>query len=156
MDEYGSESAIESIPITVAPEVTLTTPISGRIKVNRRRMGSTHNWSREYFTGFEFNYALSSNYDIESITYDYSFDSDRITFRKTEKVSGSQLQDKRNVDYSIHPFSKSTWEEYWNTGNNDGAFPRSKVWKNAQLTISVLLSNGKTYKFKGKLDMVES
>lgn len=154
MDEYGSESAIESIPITVAPEITLTTPISGKINIERERGGSTSG-RHEFYRGFEFKYALSSNYDIESITYDFSFDSDRITFGKTEKVSGTELPNKRNVDYSIQPFSKSTKQEYWNTGNRRGLFPFDQVWRNGQLTISVLLSNGKTYKFKGKLDIKE-
>ena len=196
MDEYGSESAIESIPVTVAPEVTLTTPISGSIKIHRKQnsnhenqyfefyrgfdfryalssnydiesitydfsfdssANSNHeNQYFEFYRGFDFRYALSSNYDIESITYDFSFDSSAITFRKTEKVSGSKIPNKRNVDFSIQPFSKDAYEEYWNTGTPYTAFPRDKVWRNAQVTISVLLSNGKTYRFKGKPDVVES
>ena len=158
MDEYGSESAVESIPITVTPEVTLTTPISGKIRINRRRVKGESEWYREYYRGFEFNYALSSKYDIESITYDYSFDSDRITFRKNLKVSGDQIENKRNVDYSTLPFTNNgedPWEEYWNTGTpRSNAFPDPQRWSNGQLTISVLLSNGKTYKFKGNLNVV--
>ena len=84
MDEYGSESAVESIPVTVTPEVTLTTPISGRINVRRDRGGST-NGRHEFYRGFEFKYALSSKYDIESITYDFSFDSSAITFGNRRK-----------------------------------------------------------------------
>ncbi len=156
MDEYGSESAIESIPVTVAPEVTLTTPISGSIKIHRKQNSNHENQYFEFYRGFDFRYALSSNYDIESITYDFSFDSSAITFRKTEKVSGSKIPNKRNVDFSIQPFSKDAYEEYWNTGTPYTAFPRDKVWRNAQVTISVLLSNGKTYRFKGKPDVVES
>ena len=158
MDEYGSESAIESIPITVTPEVTLTTPISGKIKVKRVRKDYTSDQYFEYYRGFEFNYALSSNYDIESITYDFSFDSSAITFRKTEKVSGTQIPNKRNVDFSIQPFSKDAWQEYWNKaghGKDGSKFFTNAIWSNGQLTISVLLSNGKTYKFKGKLNIQE-
>ena len=154
MDEYGSESAIESIPITVAPEITLTTPISGRINVKRVRKDYTSDQYFEYYRGFDFNYALSSKYDIESITYDFSFDSSAITFRKTEKVSGNQIPNKRNVDFSIHPSWEAVRQEYWNNGN-DGKFHRNAIWSNGQLTISVLLSNGKTYRFKGKLNIQE-
>ena len=154
MDEYGSESAIESIPVTVAPEVTLTTPISGKIKASRVRKDYSSKKYFEFYKGFEFNYALSSNYDIESITYDFSFDSAAMTFRKTEKVSGSQLPNKRNVDFSIQPFSKDAHQEYWNRGN-DGKFYQNAIWSNGQLTISVLLSNGKTYRFKGNLNIQE-
>lgn len=156
MDEYGSESAVESIPVTVVPEVTLTTPISGKIKIDRRRNSGHHNEYFEFFTGYEFKYALSSNYDIESITYDFSFDSSAITFRKTEKVSGSKIPNKRNVDFSIQPFSKDAYEEYWNTaghGNHGNKFFGNAIWSNGKLTISVLLSNGKTYRFKGNLDI---
>ena len=158
MDEYGSESAVESIPITVTPEITLTTPISGRINVKRVRKDYTSDQYFEYYRGFDFNYALSSKYDIESITYDFSFDSSAITFRKTEKVSGNQIPNKRNVDYSIQPFSKPAWEEYWNKaghGKDGNKFFANARWSNGQLTISVLLSNGKTYRFKGKLNIQE-
>lgn len=154
MDEYGSESAVESIPVTVAPEVTLTTPINAKIKIFRRRNKGTHKEYFEYYRGVDFRYALSSNYDIESITYDFSFDSSNITFGKSEKVSGSQLPNKRNVDYTINPFSKDAYEEYWNKGH-DSKFYDNARWSNGQLTISVLLSNRKTYKFKSKLDIVE-
>ena len=154
MDEYGSESAVESIPVTVVPEVTLTTPINGNIKIHRRRNRGHHEEYFEFYRGFDFRYALSSNYDIESITYDFSFDSSAITFGKTEKVSGSQLPNKRNVDYTVNPFSKDAYEEYWNKGN-DGKFYRDARWSNGQLTMSVLLSNGKTYKFKAKLNIKE-
>ena len=158
MDEYGSESAVESIPITVAPEVTLTTPISGKIKIERVRKDNSHDQYFEFYRGFDFRYALSSNYDIESITYEFSFDSSAITFGKTEKVSGTQLPNKRNVDYSAHPFSISTRQEYWNTaghGKNGNKFYKDARWSNGKLTITVLLSNGKTYKFNTKLDIVE-
>ena len=158
MDEYGSESAIESIPVTVAPEVTLTTPISGKINIKRERKKYQSEQYFEFYRGFESKYALSSNYDIESITYDISFDSSTMTFRKTEKVSGNQIPNKRNVDYTIQPFSKPAWQEYWNTaghGKDGNKFFPDARWKNGQLTITVLLSNGKTYKFKGKLDFQE-
>ena len=69
-------------------------------------------------------------------------------------MSGSQLPNKRNVDYTVNPFSKAAYEEYWNRGH-DGKFYDNARWSNGQLTISVLLSNGKTYKFKAKLDIVE-
>lgn len=154
MDEYGSESAIESIPITVAPEITLTTPISGRIKASRKRKDWNSDLYFEFYRGYEFNYALSSKYDIESITYDFSFDSAAMTFRKSVKLSGSQIPNKRNVDFSIHPSWEAVRQEYWNNGN-DGKFHRNAIWSNGQLTISVLLSNGKTYRFKGKLDIKE-
>lgn len=157
MDEYGSESAVESIPVTVTPEVTLTTPISGKIKIDRRRNSGHHNEYFEFFTGYEFKYALSSKYDIESITYDFSFVSDAMTFRRSEKLSGSKIPNKRNVDFSINPSSASTYEEYWNgrVGRDGGKFLRDARWSDGQLTISVLLSNGKTYKFKGNLNIID-
>ena len=158
MDEYGSESAVESIPVTVTPEITLTTPISGKIKIERKRKKWQSEQYFEFYRGFESKYALSSNYDIESITYELSFDSSNITFGKTEKVSGTQLPNKRNIDYTFHSFSKDANEEYWNVGgagDNGAKFYENARWRNGQLTITVLLSNGKTYKFKGKLDFLD-
>ena len=92
------------------------------------------------------------------IKYVFSFVSSAITCRKTEKVSGTQIPNKRNVDFSIQPFSKDAWQEYWNKaghGKDGSKFFTNAIWSNGQLTISVLLSNGKTYKFKGKLNIQE-